>query len=47
MMEYTTPELRNLGSLATLTLGFQGSTPDFNGRAVTLDSGPIQLPLNG
>lgn len=27
-MEYSTPELRNLGSLSYLTLGQNGSSPD-------------------
>ena len=31
-MEYVTPELRRLGSFASLTLGENGSCPDGNGR---------------
>ncbi len=33
-MDYTTPELRMLGSFASLTLGVNGSCPDGGGRNV-------------
>ncbi len=33
-MVYVTPELRSLGSFASLTLGQNGSCPDGNGRNV-------------
>ncbi len=38
-MQYTTPELRKLGSFASLTLGENGSCPDGNGRNNTQNSG--------
>jgi hypothetical protein len=34
-MDYTTPELRNLGSLATLTLGNSGSSLDGGSKNIT------------
>jgi hypothetical protein len=40
MMEYTTPELRNLGSLATLTLGKAGSNLDGYGGLLIINDDP-------
>jgi hypothetical protein len=39
-MEYTTPELRNLGSLATLTLGNQGSNLDGQSGLLIINEDP-------
>ena len=38
-MQYTTPELRGLGSFASLTLGQNGSCPDGGGRNSTQRGG--------
>ncbi len=38
-MDYTTPELRMLGSFASLTLGVNGSCPDGGGRNNNQNSG--------
>lgn len=37
-VQYTTPELRKLGSFASLTLGVGGSCPDGGGRNNTQNS---------
>lgn len=39
MRAYNTPELRTLGSFASLTLGNNGSCPDGGGRNNTQNSG--------
>jgi hypothetical protein len=42
-MEYTTPELRNLGSLATLTLGGRGSNLDGHGGLIVISDDPTPI----
>jgi hypothetical protein len=39
-MRYDTPELRDLGSFSSLTLGMNGSCPDGGGRNNTQGSDP-------
>ena len=44
-MEYTTPELRNLGSMATLTLGKAGSNLDGQSGLLLINEDP-NTPLD-
>ena len=40
-MKYYTPELRRLGSFATLTMGQGGSCPDGNGNVTQVGGGSV------
>ena len=46
-MEYETPELRELGTFAELTLGMNGSCPDGNANNITQLGGMSNCGVSG